>query len=132
MTNYAKLIRTIEEQLSAMNLSEEDATKQRKIMYKAFRVEMTGFKSPDIELPEGSILIGVSKGVLCQAVAREGQLWVNDKPFNAISAAAIEASGNPTMSGWTFWTMAYIPRTGFVQVQDIRATETRAYNSKRS
>lgn len=126
MASDSKMIRDIEERLAALNLSPEEEAKRRRALYKAMEIEQSGFTSPDLDLAEGSILIGVCNGELCQATAREGQLWVNDKPFAAISAAAIEATGRPTQSGWLFWRLAYVPRKGFVEVASLRkkAAET--------
>jgi hypothetical protein len=130
MTSTNRLIRTIEEQLKDMNLEPEEEAKQRKIMYKAFRIEIEGFTSQDIELPEGAILIGVHKGELKQALATKGQLWVDGEPFTSISGAAFKATDTRTLTGWELWKMVYIPRTGFIEVKDLRVTATRAYVRK--
>lgn len=130
MMTDARLIRDIEEKLKELKLPEEEEQKRRKVMYKVMGVEPSGFISKDLELPEGAILIGVNKGVLKQAIAREGLLWVDDESFTAISAAAAHATGNPTMTGWTFWRLVYIPGTGFTELAPLRLTEQRK-NAKR-
>src|ERR1700761_3098891 len=99
MTSDARLIRDIEAKLQALNLSPEEEAKKRKQMYKTFDIIPMGFISKDLELPEGSILIGVFQGELKQAVAREGSLWVDGKACAAISSAAAAATGRPTESG---------------------------------
>lgn len=123
--NDARIIRDIEDKLQALGLPADEEAKRRKQMYKLFEVEQQGFISPDIELPEGSILIGICNGEIKQARATKGQLWVDGEGFAAISAAAIQASGRPTQSGWEFWDMVYIPRKGFLPVSDLRLTEQR-------
>lgn len=128
--NDARLIRDIEDKLKALGLPADEEAKRRKQMYKLFEVELEGFISPDLELPEGAILIGICNGELKQAKATKGQLWVDGEGFAAISAAAIHASGRPTQSGWEFWTMVYIPRKGFMPVSGLRLTEQRK-NGKR-
>jgi hypothetical protein len=130
MTNDLKLIRGIEEKLADMNLSPEEESKKRRQMYRALDIEMSGFTSKDLELPEGAILIGVVKGELKQAIAREGMLWVDGESFTAISTAAAKATGRPTMSGWEFWTLAYLPGTGFTELAGLRLTEPRKNNKR--
>lgn len=123
--NDARLIRDIEEKLKALGLPADEEAKRRKVMYKMFEIEQEGFVCTDIELPEGSILIGVCNGVLKQALASKGQLWVDGHSFAAISAAAIQATGRPTQSGWEFWDVVYIPRKGIMPVSALRLTEQR-------
>lgn len=130
MMTDSRLIRDIEDKLKQLNLDPEEENKRRRTMYRALGVEQTGFISKDLELPEGAILIGISKGELKQANAREGQLWVDGESFVAISAAAAKATGRATQSGWEFWALAYIPGKGFIDVKDLRLTEPRV-NSKR-
>lgn len=130
MTSDARLIRDLETKLQALNLSPEEEAKKRKQWYKTFEIIPMGFISKDLELPEGSILIGVFQGELKQAVAREGSLWVDGKACAAISSAAAEATGRPTQYGWNFWDMVYIPRSGFVKLEQIRVSEPRK-NGKR-
>ena len=130
MTIDARIIRDIEDRLRDLNLDPDEETKRRKMMYRAMGLTQEGYVSKDLDLPEGAILIGVSKGELKQAIAREGQLWVDGKSFTAISAAAAEATGRPTMSGWEFFVMVYIPGSGFTELAPLRLTEPRK-NGKR-
>ena len=130
MTSDAKLIRDIEDKLRELNLEPDEEAKRRKMMYRALGVTQEGFVCKDLELPEGAIIVGVSKGELKQAIAREGQLWVDGESFAAISSAAAKATGRPTMSGWEFWTLAYIPGSGWTELASIRLTEPRK-NTKR-
>ena len=130
MTNDARLIRDIEERLRALGLEPEEESRRRKAMYRALGVTQEGYLSKDLELPEGAILIGIAKGELKHAIAREGQLWVDGESFAAISTAAAKATGRPTMSGWEFWTLAYIPGSGFTELASLRLTEPRK-NGKR-
>ena len=130
MTNDARLIRDIEDKLRHLNLEPDEEVKRRRAMYRAFGIEQEGFVSKDVELPEGAILIGVCKGELKQAIAREGQLWVDGESFTAISAAAAKATGRPTMSGWEFWAMAFIPGSGFIDLAKLRLTEPRKNNKR--
>lgn len=130
MMSDSRLIRDIEEKLKYMNLDPEEEAKRRKTMYKALGVTQEGYISKDLELPEGAILVGIAKGELKQAIAREGQLWVDGESFTAISTAAAKATGRPTMSGWEFWTLAYIPGKGFIELGSIRLTAPRV-NQKR-
>lgn len=127
----ARLIRDIEDRIASLNLTPDDEAKHRTRIYKALGVEPSGYTSKDLDLPEGSILIGICQGELKQAIARKGALWVDGKAFAAISTAAAEATGRPTMYGWTFWTHAYIPRSGIVLLEELRIGEPRK-NSKRS
>lgn len=130
MMNDARLIRDIEDKLKHLDLDPEEEAKRRKTMYRALGVTQEGYISKDLELPEATILIGVCKGELKQAIAREGQLWVDGEAFTAISTAAAKATGRPTMSGWEFWTLAYIPGSGFTELKELRRTEPRV-NGKR-
>lgn len=130
MTTDARLIRDIEDRLRTLSLDPDEEMKRRRQMYRVLGVEQEGYLSKDLELPEGAILIGVCKGELKQAIARQGQLWVDGESFSAISAAAAKATGRPTMSGWEFWTLAYIPGAGFTEVAPLRMTEPRK-NGKR-
>jgi hypothetical protein len=126
----SKLIQGIEKKLRELNLEPQEEVKRRRAMYRALEVEQTGFISKDIELPEGAILIGISKGELKQAIAREGQLWVDGESFTAISSAAAKATGRATQSGWEFWEKVYIPGSGFEELAELRLTEPRK-NGKR-
>jgi hypothetical protein len=130
MMTESRLIRDIEDRLKELNLEPEEEAKRRKLMYRAMGVEQEGYMSRDLELPEGAILIGVSKGELKQAIAREGLLWLDGESFTAISTAAAKATGRPTQSGWEFFVLAYLPGTGFTQLTELRLTEPRK-NSKR-
>lgn len=130
MTSDSRLIRDIEEKLKDLNLDAEEETKRRRQMYRALGIEQEGYVSKDLELPEGAILIGVCKGELKQAIAKQGQLWVDGESFTAISTAAAKATARPTMSGWEFWTLAYVPGSGFTEVASLRLTEPRK-NGKR-
>ena len=130
MMTDSRLIRDIEDRLKELNLDPEEEAKRRKLMYRAMGVEQSGYMSRDLDLPEGAILIGVSKGELKQAIAREGQLWVDGEPFIAISTAAAKATGRTTQSGWEFWVLAYLPGTGFTPLSELRLTEPRK-NQKR-
>lgn len=130
MTTDAKLIQGIEDKLRELQLDPEEEMKRRRAMYRALAVEQTGFITKDVDLPEGTILIGISKGELKQAIAREGQLWVDGQGFAAISTAAAHATGRPTQSGWEFWTLAFVPGKGFVEFKELRLTEPRV-NGKR-
>lgn len=131
MTIDARLIRDIEEKLTDLALDPEEEMKRRRTMYRALGVRQEGYVSKDLDLPEGSILVGVSKGELKQAIAREGQLWLDGEGFTALSAAAAKATGRPTQSGWEFWAIVFIPGTGFVDMKGLRLTEPRAYNKKK-
>jgi hypothetical protein len=128
--NTSKLIRTLEEQLTAMNLPEEEKAKQLRTILKKLDVEQVGFRSDDIELPEGAILIGVHQGEVVNAKASKGQLWVEGEPFNSIGGASFKATGVRTLTGWNLWKMAYIPRVGIKLVKDLRLSDKRAYNPR--
>lgn len=130
MTNDARLIRDIEDKLKDLNLEPDEEAKRRKLMYRALGVTQEGYISKDLELPEGTILIGVTMGELKQAVAREGLLWVDGESFTAISTAAAKATGRATQSGWEFWTQAHVPGSGFVELKKLRLTQPRV-NGKR-
>jgi hypothetical protein len=130
MTSDAKLIRDIELRLQDLNLDEEETLKQRKIMYKAMKLEISGFISKDLELPEGSILVGVTKGELKQAIARDGLLWVDGEGCTALSTAAAKATGRTTQSGWEFFSLVYLPGSGFTELDQLRLTAPRV-NGKR-
>jgi hypothetical protein len=126
----SKLIQGIEKKLRELNLAPEEETQRRQTMYQALGIRQSGFISKDIELPEGALLIGISKGELKQAIAREGQLWVDGEAFTAISSAAGKATGRSTQSGWEFWKQAWIPESGFQDLAELRLTEQRK-NGKR-
>lgn len=130
MTTDARLIRDIEEKLRALNLDDDETAKRRKAMYKTFGIEISGFISKDLDLPEGSILIGVTKGDLKQAIARDGLLWIDGESFTALSTAAAKATGRATQSGWEFFTLVYLPGSGFTELSQLRLTAPRV-NGKR-
>lgn len=125
MMTDSRLIRDIEEKLKELKLDPDEEMKRRRVMYRALGVSQEGYTSKDLILPEGAILVGVCKGELKQAIAREGQLWVDNEAFTAISTAAAKATGRPTMSGWEFWVMCYLPGSGFTELASLRITEPR-------
>jgi hypothetical protein len=131
MMSDSRLIRDIEEKLKDLNLDAEEEMKRRRSMYRALGLEQTGYTSKDLELPEGAILVGVSMGELKQAIARGGQLWVDGESFTAISTAAAKATGRRTQSGWEFWTLAYLPGKGFIELGSIRLSEPRVNNKRK-
>jgi hypothetical protein len=132
--NDNKLIQGIEAKLRELNLGAAEEMTRRQAMHQGLGLKQSGFISKDLRLEEGSILIGVSKGELKQAIARDGMLWVDGEGFLAVSAAAIKATGNPTMSGWEFWKKAWIPGTGkgFVDLTELRITEPRKNGKRKS
>lgn len=130
MMSDTRLIRDIEAKLAELNLDDEETMKRRKIMYKTFGIEVSGFLSKDLDLPEGSILIGVSKGELKQAIAKNGLLWVDGESFTALSTAAAKATGRATQTGWEFFKICYLPGSGFTNLAPLRLTEPRK-NGKR-
>lgn len=131
MTSDARLIRDIEDKLKALDLDSDEEMKRRRTMYRALGVQQEGFISKDLELPEGAILVGISKGELKQAIAREGLLWVDGESFAAISAASAKATGRTTQSGWEFFTLAYIPGSGFTELAQLRLSEPRKNNKRK-
>lgn len=132
MTSNSRVMRTIEEQLKTMEFkNEEEEHKQRCNMYKTMNVNMDGFKTIDIDLPEGSILFGVHDGNPKVAQASEGMLWVDGEAFPSMRAAAFKASGNPTLTGWNLWKIAWRPNSGYVEVGTIRLTPKRPYTKRK-
>jgi hypothetical protein len=127
-----RLVRDVEERLKELNLDAEEEARRRGAIHKALEVNQEGFISKDLILPEGAILVGVCKGELKQAVARNGLLWVDGESFSAISSAAAKVTGRPTTSGWAFWERAYIPGSGFEELAQLRLTEPRKNGKRQS
>jgi hypothetical protein len=127
-----RLVRDVEERLKELNLDAEEEARRRGAIHKALEVNQEGFISKDLILPEGAILVGVCKGELKQAVARNGLLWVDGESFSAISSAAAKVTGRPTTSGWEFWEGAYIPGSGFEELAQLRLTEPRKNGKRQS
>lgn len=129
MTTDSKVISILEEHLASKGLTPEEIAVTLRSVLKKVDVEQDGFKNEDIDLPEGSILIGYYNKELTQAKASKGQLWVNGKAFNAPSSAAAEATGVEHMSGRVHWQAVYIPRKkGILQIQWL--TPKRPYGQK--
>ncbi len=128
--NDNKLIEGIEAKFRELNLGPAEEMTRRQAMYQALGLKQSGFISKDLRLEEGSILIGVFKGQLSQAVVRDGQLWVDGEGFTALSSAAAKVTGRATTSGWEFWEKAWMPSRGFVELAELRLTEPRR-NGKR-
>ena len=56
----------------------------------------------DMKIPEGSVLIGVTRNVPYYCEVKEGAFYVGVTKYSTLSAAAEGVSG-VRRSGWTFW-----------------------------
>jgi hypothetical protein len=61
-------------------------------------------KDNKIEIPEGTILTGKTKGLSYFLHVKDGGFYVGITRYDSLSAAAIGVSG-VRRSGWTFWTL---------------------------
>ena len=61
-------------------------------------------KDNKIEIPEGTVLTGKTKGLSYFLHAKEGGFYVGITRYDSLSAAAEGVSG-VRRSGWTFWTL---------------------------
>ena len=56
----------------------------------------------EMKIPEGTILVGVTKGVPYYCKVKDGAFYVGVKRYDTLSAAA-EAVSQVRRNGWTFW-----------------------------
>lgn len=59
----------------------------------------------DMKIPEGTVLIGITRGVPYYCEVRNGAFYVGITQYPTLSAAAEGVSG-VRRSGWTFWKMS--------------------------
>lgn len=59
----------------------------------------------DMKIPEGTVLIGITRGVPYYCEVKNGAFYVGITQYSTLSAAAEGVSG-VRRSGWTFWKMS--------------------------
>ena len=73
----------------------------------------------NVSLPQGTRLRMKYRGELHYGDVRGGRIWVNEKPFNGPSPAAVEiTSGN--VNGWNYWEVLFPGSTNWVKIMSLR------------